>query len=264
MALLFRNCAEIHKMTSIDLVSPYREYFKIVPADTAELRDEVYRLRFEVYCEDLDWEDAAQFPEGKERDTFDDRAAHCLLLHRRSGQYAGTIRLVKTVADSPEPCIPILQHYDRSLFHPDASPVNLARGSFGEISRLALRKQFRRRQGEDETPDGHGASLFEWTPGERRRFPHVALGLYLAAATVGLAEGMEGVFAMMEPRLARHLRFGGIYFKQVGGAVDHRGCRAPFYISRELLFAHLTPPLMRLLETIAEDLSVSIDTQAFA
>ena len=100
--------------------------------------------------------------------------------------------------------------------------------------------------------------LFEWTQDERRRFPHIALGLYLGASAVGLADGATGVYAMMEPRLARHLRFAGIRFEQVGQPIEFRGLRAPYYISRKALFRYLSRPLRQLLEAIAEDLRLQI------
>jgi hypothetical protein len=64
---------------------------------------------------------------------------------------------------------------------------------------------------------------------------------------------------MMEPRLARHLRYGGIHFEQVGEAVDFRGVRAPYFISRPMLFEHLTEPLRDLLSAIAADLGLAFD-----
>ncbi|MBK1708004.1 hypothetical protein CKO17_02740 [Marichromatium gracile] len=245
-------------MSKVDLVTPYKEYFKIIAATTDELRDRVFALRYEVYCKELGWEDAAAFPDQRETDAFDDDAVHCLLFHRRSGRDAGTVRLVRSRPEDPEPRLPLIEHYDRSLFRTEHNPLTMPKGCFGEISRLALHEQFRRRPGEQSTPEGHGTELFQWTQDDRRRFPHMALGLYLAAATIGLSEGMEGVYAMMEPRLARHLHFGGIYFEQVGEAIEFRGARAPFYISRQMLFERLTPPLQALLDAIAEDLDVAL------
>lgn len=245
-------------MSDIDLVTPYREYFELVVATTDDLRDRVFDLRYQVYCVELGWEDPAVFPNGREQDEFDPDSVHCLLIHRPSGLDAGTVRLVKTRPDGPEPGLPLIAHYDPALFDDRLTPLTRPKGSFGEISRLALREQFRRRPGERDTPEGQGTELFQWTQDDRRRFPHIALGLYLAAAAVGLSQGMQGVYAMMEPRLARHLHFGGIYFEQAGQAVEFRGQRAPFYISRAALFEHLTAPLSALLAAIAEDLGVRL------
>jgi N-acyl amino acid synthase of PEP-CTERM/exosortase system len=55
---------------------------------------------------------------------------------------------------------------------------------------------------------------------------------------------------MMEPRLARSLRFVGIPFQQVGPVVEYHGKRAPYYISRHLLMSGLTPGFKRMLKNI--------------
>jgi hypothetical protein len=47
---------------------------------------------------------------------------------------------------------------------------------------------------------------------DKRQLPSIALGLYLAAASIGLDAALESVFAMMEPRLARQLMRFGIRF----------------------------------------------------
>lgn len=242
----------------MDLVSPYREYFAITMADTEELRKEVYRLRYDVYCRELQWEDSDRFPDGQERDEYDDASRHCLLIHKRTGMYAGTVRVVMTHGPALQPPIPLIGHCQSQLFDGPFRPDRLPLGSFGEISRLALRGEFRRRSGEEASADGQSEHLFEWTQNERRRFPHIALGLYLGASAVGLADGASGVYAMMEPRLARHLRFAGIHFEQVGEPIRFRGLRAPYFISRKALFRHLSRPLRKLLFAIADDLRLDI------
>ena len=85
---------------------------------------------------------------------------------------------------------------------------------------------------------------------ERRQFPSVALGLYAAIIAMGLNQGLDGVFAMMESRLARQLRSFGIVFTQVGAQVEHRGVRAPFFIHRDRLFNTLKPHYRELLDKI--------------
>lgn len=242
----------------MDLVEPYREFFSITLADTDELRKEVFRLRYEVYCNELGWESAANFPDQLERDIYDDASRHCLLLHKRSAAYAGTVRMVMTHDSDLEPPIPLVSHCGDNLFDGPLRPDRMPIGSYGEISRLALRSEFRRRSGEQSNAEGHGPNLFEWSQDERRRFPHIALGLYLGASAVGLADGATGVYAMMEPRLARHLRFAGIRFEQAGEPLDFHGTRAPYYISRTALFRHLSRPLRKLLYAIAEDMQVDI------
>lgn len=242
----------------MDLVEPYREFFSITMADTDDLRKEVFRLRYDVYCRELAWEDPGNFPDQLEKDIYDGVSRHCLLMHKRTGLYAGTVRMVLTHDSDLQPPIPLVDHCAGKLFDGPLRPDRLPVGSYGEISRLALRGEFRRRASEQNNPEGHGEQLFEWTQTERRRFPHIALGLYLGASAVGLADGASGVYAMMEPRLARHLRYAGIRFEQVGEPIDFRGLRAPYYISRKVLFKYLSRPLRKLLFAIAEDMRLKV------
>lgn len=245
---------KLWQLSRMDLVEPYREYFTMHLADSDALREAVFRLRYDVYCRELGWEDPGRFPAQLEQDAYDPYSLHCLLRHRRSDSYAGTVRLV-TTADSPlQPPLPLIDHCGDGLFNGPLHPSRLPPGSFGEISRLALRGQFRRRPSEQDNPEGQGQELFAWNQTERRRFPHIALALYLAAAAAGLQRGLDGVYAMMEPRLARHLRFAGIRFEQVGAPVQFRGERAPYYVSRTALNRHLSRPLRRLLAVIGDDL----------
>lgn len=238
-----------------DLVTPYRKFFELTPADSPKSLDIAYRLRYDVYCSELEWEEPRHHPDGKEWDLYDSYSRHILLKHKRSGLYAGTVRLVKTSQEHPENEIPLLQHYEGEFFNGPYHPSMMVKGTYGEISRLALRAEFRRRPGEQESAGGHGKEHFEWRQDERRQFPHIALGLYLAAAATGIEEGLDGVYAMMEPRLARHLRYAGIRFEQIGGAVDFRGTRAPYYINKTSLRKHMVRPLKHLLRAIEDDLS---------
>ena len=72
----------------------------------------------------------------------------------------------------------------------------------------------------------------------------------MAITVIGLNQGLDGVFAMMEPRLARQLRRFGLLFQQVGAEVEHRGIRAPFFISRDKIFNNLKPECRVLLDNI--------------
>ncbi len=265
MAIPLPNEAPLQpKGGKIDLVTPYHDYFQLVPADTEALRKEVYHIRYEVYCEELGWEPPEENPDGLETDDYDRRSRHCLLLHKPSGIYAGCVRLVRADPDRNRPSIPLEEHCSSALDRQKLDITALPRDSFGEISRLAIRPQFRRRAGEKSTPGGLSKNAFSLEPSLRRRFPHIALGLYLGAASIGLGEGLQGVFAMMEPRLARHLKITGIRFLQVGKVIEYHGPRAPFYIDRPGLLDNLRPEILELLLAIESDLGISRQHQQIA
>ena len=230
----------------------FHKYFNAVAAAGDELRSEVFRIRYDVYCDELRFEDPSRFPDKQETDPFDRFSLHCLLLHKASGTFAGCVRLVQVNPQRPAEPLPFERLCKGRMYEDVLARLVPDRLKVGEISRLAVRSSFRRRKGESDVPAG----VVE----ERRgnfggmRTPWIALGLYLSAAAIGLIKGLDGVFALMEPRLARRLGSYGIRFQQVGDPVEHRGERAPFFISREDLYAGVPPPVRGLLEVIEADL----------
>lgn len=241
------------------IASDFNKYFKIIFADTPELKEVVYRIRYQVYCHELRYEDADQFPDGLEKDSYDAHSRHCLLLHRSSGVYAGCIRLVLPDLDNPKAGLPFEQACAGEL-HPElVEPILATRHLLGEYSRLAVPERFRRRRGEKTTPLGNLETPAP-TREELRQFMHIPLGLYLAGAAVAVAWGLDGVIAMMEPRLARHLQRFGMVYQQVGNVVDHRGPRAPFYCNRETLFKNLDPGVRTLLDELLGEAPASLMT----
>lgn len=230
----------------------FRRYFAVVPATTAALREETYRIRYQVYVEELGWEDKAMFPDGYEKDAYDQEAVACLLKHRATGQFIGCVRLVLIPAGNPSrfPFEKAMASHDSTL---DGYSRDW-RDAAGEISRVAVVSQFRRRRDERHQPDSIPDDGGHTSP-ERRVFPHIAIGLYLGAAALGLSRGLNRVFAIMEPRLARRLRTYGIEFDAVGDPIEHHGTRIPYCLTRESFERTMTPAIRGLLETIRADLA---------
>lgn len=239
-------------MTESPLAPPFETYFSVVAANTGDLLEKVYQLRHQVYCEELGYEQ--QRASQLEHDEYDKRSIHCLLFHRSSQTYVGCVRLILADSQKPEVPFPFERACGESLEWDFDSSAATSRRKYGEISRLAIAANFRRRRGEASVADGGSDSFDARAEEERRLFPSVALGLYLAITAMGLNQGLEGVFAMMEPRLARQLRRFGIHFQQVGAEVQHRGIRAPFFISRDNLFNNLKPDCRVLLDNIQKQL----------
>lgn len=244
-------------MIAPEITSAFRHYFQVVFADTPELRDHVYRIRYDVYCDELKYEPAENFPNRREFDEFDVRSRHCLLLHRRTGIHAGCVRLVLPDARNPDAGLPFEQPCAGQLYPEVVEPIFENRHKIGELSRLAVPQQFRRRKGDKNLVLGD-LDIPSPKPGELRQFPHIPLGLYLACSAVGVLTGLDGVFAMMEPRLARHLQRFGIIFRQAGDVVDHHGPRAAFYISRETLLEYLAPEIKKLMYELLEETSMEL------
>ncbi len=241
-------------MTNLPLAELFQNHFEIVPADQAPMLDKVYRLRHQVYCEELGFEQRRL--DQLERDEFDRHAIHCLMRHRASQTYVGCVRLVLTDPGAPAQGFPFEKVCGRSLDWTFDGASGTGRTCFGEISRLAIAGDFRRHRHGECPADARHMQTERDAEAARKLFPSVALGLYLAITAMGLNKGLDGVFAMMEPRLARQLRRFGICFEQVGQTVEHRGIRAPYFISRSGLLDNLKVDCRALLGKIQSRLSL--------
>lgn len=244
-------------LTMASAGTTFHDYFHLVLATSPKLRAEAYRLRYDVYCREFGFEREEDCPNQLEHDEYDDQSLHCVLTHQPSGRIAGCVRLVLANPADPGAPLPFEKHCGHVLHRTVIDPAALPRENFGEISRLAVHSDFRRRLHEDRSPLGLNDDMSA-DRGERRQFPYISLGLYLAAASTGLLMGLDGVFAMMELRLARHLTRYGIRFTQVGHVVEYHGSRAPFYISRADLMDGLRPDARELLAVITNDLEFSV------
>ncbi|MFD2165560.1 PEP-CTERM/exosortase system-associated acyltransferase [Thalassotalea euphylliae] len=241
-------------MSEYSIASNFAQYFKIRFANTKELRQEAFKIRYGVYAAELGWE-----PENEhkmETDECDDYAYHCLLEHKRTGVFAGCVRLVIPSPDNPGLKLPFEANCLQSARKDVIDSTILPRGSFGEISRLAVLETFRRREKEKNKP----FVLNEVNPQnvyseeERRNFPNIAMGLYLAAVALADICNHQGMFVMMEPRLNRRLTRFGLPFVQCGDEMDYHGMRAMFYLKRAGFNSDLSPELLEFYKLIYNDL----------
>lgn len=225
------------------IVDTFHQYFEFIPATTEALRREAFRIRYEVYCEELAYEDSANFPDGLEQDYFDNTAFHYLIRHKPSGEYAACVRIA---VGGNKQILPFETTCEKSLYLCTERPENLAANNCGEISRLAVRSMFRKRTGEQNQP--YTIDTVESAANERRtNYPLITYGLYMACFAGSIYHDIDTIFVMMEPRLARRLRILGVVFEQIGLAVDHRGLRAPFRIAPKMAQYQLAEDLQHLI-----------------
>jgi N-acyl amino acid synthase of PEP-CTERM/exosortase system len=204
-----------------ELSNLYTHQFDVIRADTPALLERVYEIRYQVYCVENAFEDPAQNLGGREIDGDDDRAAHVLLIHRKSGEAAGTARVIFPDSSHrrPLPIDRILDAEGQHLF--SHLPVQ----STGEVSRFAVAKAFRRRRGEERYADiGSTAPTAE---AEQRVMPFITFGLLRGVVGICLQSELTHITAVMEPPLIRLLKRFGLGFQPVGGLVEYHGVRQP-------------------------------------
>jgi N-acyl amino acid synthase of PEP-CTERM/exosortase system len=116
-------------------------------------------------------------------------------------------------------------HLDRGFMEKFADQ----RSTVGELSRLAVDGDFRRRRGEKETRFGDAEGL-AFDSLEKRTFPLLGLSAALCAFASASLTGRTNLFAIMEPFLPVIMRRSGIYLTRIGEDFDYRGMRAPYYL----------------------------------
>ncbi len=204
----------------------FDQYFEIVTANTPELLRIAYGIRYQVYCVEHPFEQSAEHPDGLEVDAFDDRAIHSLILHRASGEAAGTVRLIMPDQHRPEGSFSLQQLVDPALLErvPDF-PIR----SMAEISRFSISKTFRRRAG--DTLYGENVPQTQEAVDEagRRSGPLMRLGLMQAILSMSRTLGITHWCAVMEPTLLRILAATAIEFAPIGPKVEYHGLRQPCY-----------------------------------
>ncbi|PPD20323.1 MAG: PEP-CTERM/exosortase system-associated acyltransferase [Methylomonas sp.] len=207
----------------------FKKYFTVAFADTERLKQEVYGVRYRVYCEEFNYEATDLFPEQQEKDEYDDISMHCLIVHKASGLSAACVRLVPASAPRPAFLLPLEKHCDESLDHAFVQNLHLDRQKQCELSRLAVDGRFRRRPGEKASRFGSVVPL-DVSEHEQRTFPLIAISAFVAAIALTDLSGRDRVFAMMEPFLPRLLTRSGIRFVRCGRDIDYHGTRAAYFL----------------------------------
>ncbi len=208
----------------------FKHYFTPEIALSETLKEQSFRIRHNVYCEELGYERIRYT--GMETDSFDAHSKACVIKHNGSGTYAGTVRAILTTSEKQQ--LPIEKFCSDAIEERNIHPSNFERHKIAEVSRLAVPASFRRRSTEKHHGAAMGAINEEtFSTEEMRCFPFIAISLYFSIMSLLIQEGVEHVYVMVEPKLARNMGFAGINFNQVGEITDYHGRRAPYYITAD-------------------------------
>ncbi|NQY86733.1 MAG: PEP-CTERM/exosortase system-associated acyltransferase [Colwellia sp.] len=239
-----------------NIAEHFTQFLQPQVATTPALRKEVFKIRHNVYCEELSFENVKD--DGQEKDEFDEHSIFSLIKHKPSNTYTSCVRIVKT--KSLEQLLPIEKFCLESITNEELHPMRFNRNEICEISRLAVKADFRRRKTDKFKGSGTGViQENNYSETELRCFPFIAIGLYMAAATMAMNTGIRHVYVMMEPRLARSMKFVGIHFVQLGEPIDYHGIRAPYYINAEMFMSKLSPGFKNLYQAIAHEVGDQLD-----
>ena len=195
---------------SQELLTDFEGEFAVEIVDSPRQLEEAYRLRYQTYCVERGFEASTT---GLEIDDFDHRARHVILRHRRSGEAAGTVRLVIPDPEAPLDSLPMQKLCE--AHHLQSLPIF----STAEISRFAVPKQSR-------NMGGASASLMR-------------LGLMRGILKMSRELDLTHWCAVMERSLLRLLESTAMHFHPAGPLIEHHGARQPSYANIEKILARI-------------------------
>ncbi|PCM45674.1 PEP-CTERM/exosortase system-associated acyltransferase [Marinobacter sp. ANT_B65] len=218
-------------LTDIDVSTIFNSVFSVQLATSTETINEVFELRYQVYCIDRPFEDPDCFADKREHDAYDPRSVHGLIRHRISGDGVAAVRLVMAgdhpgAGDFPMegPCI---HRMDRDTQNAIAG---VPREQIAEISRMAVSREFRRRLNEEKEVSGISEpAYYRDSENGRRAMPYISLGLFAAILQMSIKNGITHWMAVMEPAQLRLLKRFGVEFDHVGPAMEYHGRRCPAF-----------------------------------
>jgi N-acyl amino acid synthase of PEP-CTERM/exosortase system len=210
-----------------DLLSVFDKYFEVITADSPELLEELFRLRYTVMCIEkrLPGFEPLHYPDGMETDDYDRHSHHILLKHRPSGSFIGGARLIFPDPSNPSKPFPVEQHTQIDSVLIDIS--KLPRRQTVEISRFIVLGKFSRRR-EERRRSVPWTADEERDPKSRRRFPHPMLAIVVGIMRLGIQQGVTHWLSAMEPALNRLLSLYGLQLDPIGPLVDYLGPRRPY------------------------------------
>jgi len=230
-----------------NITKHFTQFLKPKYVSTDPLRREVFKIRHNVYCEELALESTSD--DGLELDEFDVHSIFALVQHKPTDKYTGCVRIVHS--PSEDQLLPIEKFCYDSIKNKDYDPKRFNRTEICEISRLAVEVDFRRRKSDPIA----AINQTSFPEAERRCFPFIAVGLYMIACALMIEKGLKHAYVMIEHRLARSMKFIGVKFVQIGDPIEYHGLRAPYYINPEIFVENLSSGFKNLYEEIQKDIS---------
>lgn len=209
------------------LYESFTEHFEIVIADTPELLENVFRIRYQILCVEkrIPGFEQTFYTDGQEKDDYDSHSSHVLIRHRLSGKFIGTVRLILFDSINPKKLFPVETH---GRLDPELLDMSkLPRQQTAEISRFVVITQFSQRQAERRNLNmrkDHSEIR------DRRSRLHLALVLMAGVLRMCGQFDVRNWLSFMDPALNRLLSTFGLSFNPVGPIVDHHGLRKPYFL----------------------------------
>jgi N-acyl amino acid synthase of PEP-CTERM/exosortase system len=223
----------------------FNHHFKLVIAKSENELQGAHSIRHDVFCHELGL--FKRQNNGQESDAYDVYSEQCLIQHRSSEEYTSVVRLI--LPESAGDILPFEQIATKYVTNKALAPNKFARETISEISRIAIAPQYRRRNKDKFAGAPQGAiNAEQYCEEELRCFPFIAVGLYFGAAARLINGGKQHAYFMIEPFMARSLKFVGVPITCIGDEFEYVGKRRPYYIDVESFVNGIKPSLKHMFE----------------
>jgi N-acyl amino acid synthase of PEP-CTERM/exosortase system len=201
--------------------------FEVFLADTHESKEIHYSIRYQVYCEEMGYENKNNFPLEQEFDEYDSHSIHFIVRTRQTGQWVGAMRMIF----KDDQLLPLEKHCTLNTLIKN----NVFNRSI-EISRLCLVKDIRRRNTDCDPPLGlekEGDEIIKSDkviPFHARKHVERSIiwGLFRAAAVQSKERKIKHWYFLSTNALARIICKTGCNMEQIGERCNYNGERFPF------------------------------------
>ena len=196
--------------------------FETILCDTPEARSIHYKLRYQVYCRETEFEDPNEFADGQERDWYDKHSVHFVVRDPLNRQWLAAMRLV--LAERGR--LPL----EKFCNIEPMSENLLVRSTMVEFSRLCV-LQSNRNHNRDRS---QGRKVVDGRPGDVRiirpdpRYPEIMLGLINATFEWSRRHDVHYCYFLIHRALARTLQRLNLELRPTGEPTEHRGLRTPY------------------------------------
>ena len=209
----------------------YNQLFETVEAQSDALKEKAFRIRYEVLCEEFGYHQIKPDADKMERDHYDDHARHILLIHKRSGEAIGTVRVVLPNMDDLQNSLPLQERFQGGRLKDEQLLKSTC-----EISKLCVLKQFRSRKGDEGSPlgcvhDQDQETFIDKTARRiaRRLIPFAPIGLIRSSFEIAIKNGQTQCCVLLETPLIDSFEQLGIMCHRIGPVIDYEG-RQPVLI----------------------------------
>ncbi len=237
--------------SAVQLGENFQKYFEMVYAKSDEQKNNAFRIRHQVYCEELKYE--SLYEDKRETDEYDFDSMHLLLRSKKLGEFIGCTRIICPRLNEPGYQLPIEKICAGTFDTTIVDLKKIPRDEMAEVSRLAVVANYRRRKSDSKSAISITNADFS-TENEEQRFPYIPVSLYLGTIRLAQINGIEYLFVLTEERLAHHFGKLGFDIQLIGKSIEHRGKRVPSMVRISSSISKMYPSLRSLYQAIVKDI----------